>query len=201
MGRRRLAAICPQSFFIKPATSNQANDFTALAKLLGEIEQGRLGDPPVLSLHRAAVLRSRRSQQLGAAGLADEAKGPRRVVIEKPFGTDLASAKHLNEAVHNVFAEQQVYRIDHYLGKETVQNMLVLRFANSIFEPVWNRHYIDHVQITVAEEVDCRPPRRILRQKRRAARHVPEPSAATADGHGHGIARPVSRPTPCATKK
>jgi glucose-6-phosphate 1-dehydrogenase len=65
----------------------------------------------------------------------------------------LASAQHLNEAVHKVFAERQVYRIDHYLGKETVQNMLVLRFANSIFEPVWNRRYIDHVQITAAEEV------------------------------------------------
>jgi glucose-6-phosphate 1-dehydrogenase len=75
------------------------------------------------------------------------------VVIEKPFGTDLASARQLNQAVHRVFAEDQVYRIDHYLGKETVQNLLVLRFANSIFEPVWNRNFIDHVQITVAEEL------------------------------------------------
>jgi glucose-6-phosphate 1-dehydrogenase len=76
------------------------------------------------------------------------------VIIEKPFGTDLATAEKLNSAVHAVFNEQQVYRIDHYLGKETVQNLLVLRFANTIFEPVWNRNYIDHVQITVAEEVD-----------------------------------------------
>jgi glucose-6-phosphate 1-dehydrogenase len=76
------------------------------------------------------------------------------VIIEKPFGTDLASARQLNAAVHAVFSEQQVYRIDHYFGKETVQNLLVLRFANTIFEPVWNRNYIDHVQITVAEEVD-----------------------------------------------
>ena len=75
-------------------------------------------------------------------------------MIEKPFGIDLASAQQLNEAIHRVFREQQVYRIDHYLGKETVQNLLVLRFANTIFEPVWNRNYIDHVQITVAEEVD-----------------------------------------------
>ena len=76
------------------------------------------------------------------------------MIIEKPFGTDLASAMHLNTVVHAVFSEKQVYRIDHYLGKETVQNMLVLRFANTIFEPIWNRHYIDHVQITAAEEVN-----------------------------------------------
>lgn len=77
----------------------------------------------------------------------------RRIVIEKPFGTDLETAQELNAQLHGVFSENQVYRIDHYLGKETVQNMLVLRFANSIFEPIWNRNYIDHVQITVAEEV------------------------------------------------
>lgn len=77
----------------------------------------------------------------------------RRLVVEKPFGTDLETAQELNAQLHGVFAENQVYRIDHYLGKETVQNMLVLRFANSIFEPIWNRNYIDHVQITVAEEV------------------------------------------------
>ena len=101
--------------------------------------------------------------QLGAAGLASEDRGPRRVVIEKPFGTDLATAQELNRKVHEVFAEHQVYRIDHYLGKETVQNVLVLRFANSIFEPIWNRNYIDHVQITAAEDVDRRAPGRLLR--------------------------------------
>jgi glucose-6-phosphate 1-dehydrogenase len=130
----------------------QAGDFTALAKRLDELEQGRQGTR-VYYLSTAPQLYEQAVAQLGAAGLADESKGPRRVVIEKPFGTDLASAQHLNEAVHKVFSENQVYRIDHYLGKETVQNMLVLRFANSIFEPVWNRRYIDHVQITTAEEV------------------------------------------------
>ncbi len=90
---------------------------------------------------------------LGEAGLADEANGSRRIVIEKPFGTDLQTARSLNEEIHRVFSEKQIYRIDHYLGKETVQNLFVLRFANSIFEPLWNRNYIDHVQITVAEEV------------------------------------------------
>jgi glucose-6-phosphate 1-dehydrogenase len=76
-----------------------------------------------------------------------------RVVIEKPFGRDLKSAEELNDCVHAVFDESQVYRIDHYLGKETVQNVLALRFANAIFEPIWNRRYVDHVQITVAEEI------------------------------------------------
>src|SRR5262249_38061891 len=77
----------------------------------------------------------------------------RRLIIEKPFGRDLASARELNRTVREYFAESQVYRIDHYLGKETVQNILVFRFANTLFEPVWNYNYIDHVQITVAESV------------------------------------------------
>ena len=80
-----------------------------------------------------------------------ETNGWRRVVIEKPFGYDLASARHLNCQLHEVFKESQIYRIDHYLGKETVQNLLVLRFANGIFEPLWNRNYVDHVEVTSAE--------------------------------------------------
>jgi glucose-6-phosphate 1-dehydrogenase len=95
-------------------------------------------------------------KHLGAVGLAkpkDPGKTWTRVIIEKPFGRDLASAKELNRVVTGVFDEEQVYRIDHYLGKETVQNLLVFRFANGIFEPVWNRRYIDHVQIAVAEEL------------------------------------------------
>src|SRR5215470_16684192 len=90
---------------------------------------------------------------LGAAGLADEAKGWSRIVIEKPFGRDLESAKKLNAEIASVFEEHQVYRIDHYLGKETVQNLLVFRFGNSLFEPVWNRNNIDYVEITAAESV------------------------------------------------
>jgi glucose-6-phosphate 1-dehydrogenase len=93
-------------------------------------------------------------KQLGASGLALEEKGHwRRVVIEKPFGTDLDSAKTLNREIKQVLAERQIYRIDHYLGKETVQNILVFRFDNAIFEPIWNRRYIDHIQITNAETV------------------------------------------------
>jgi glucose-6-phosphate 1-dehydrogenase len=92
-------------------------------------------------------------QQLGAAGLAkeDPPHAWTRVVMEKPFGTSLATAQALNQLVNGVFKEDQIYRIDHYLGKETVQNILALRLANGIYEPIWNRRYIDHVQITVAE--------------------------------------------------
>jgi glucose-6-phosphate 1-dehydrogenase len=93
------------------------------------------------------------AESLGAQGLDTVEGADVRIVIEKPFGTDLASALELNRHVLDVFDESQVFRIDHYLGKETVQNMLVLRFANGIFEPLWSRSYIDHVQITVAEEV------------------------------------------------
>ena len=92
-------------------------------------------------------------EQLGKAGLNRSEHGWRRIVIEKPFGYDLSSARTLNKQVHSVFEESQVYRIDHYLGKETVQNILTLRFANAIFEPLWNRNFIDHVQISVAESV------------------------------------------------
>jgi glucose-6-phosphate 1-dehydrogenase len=90
--------------------------------------------------------------QLGRTGLTREENGAwRRVIIEKPFGTDLASARALNQKLLGVLGEHQIYRIDHYLGKETVQNILVMRFANGLFEPIWNRDHIDHVQITVAE--------------------------------------------------
>ena len=93
-------------------------------------------------------------EQLSKSGLAKPADGQwRRVVIEKPFGHDLASAKELNKVVNRVFPEHTVFRIDHYLGKETVQNILALRFANQLFDPIWNAHYVDHVQITMAEDI------------------------------------------------
>jgi glucose-6-phosphate 1-dehydrogenase len=94
------------------------------------------------------------SRELGRAGMLKEENGVwRRLVVEKPFGTDLASARALNGELLKIVDEQQIYRIDHYLGKETVQNILVLRFANGMFEPIWNRNHIDHVQITVDEKL------------------------------------------------
>ena len=92
-------------------------------------------------------------RQLGAAGLARREEGWRRVVVEKPFGRDLESARALDAELHRVLREDQIFRIDHYLGKETVQNILAFRFANGVFEPIWNRRYVDHVQITVAESL------------------------------------------------
>jgi glucose-6-phosphate 1-dehydrogenase len=93
------------------------------------------------------------SKELGRAGMLKENGTWRRLIVEKPFGTDLASAKELNDALLKLVEEHQIYRIDHYLGKETVQNILVLRFANGMFEPIWNRNHIDHIQITVDERL------------------------------------------------
>lgn len=97
-------------------------------------------------------------KNLGESGLAIQERAPgspwRHIIIEKPYGRDLETAQELNQQVHKVFSEDQVYRIDHYLGKETAQNILFFRFANTIFEPVWDRRYIDNVQITVAESID-----------------------------------------------
>jgi glucose-6-phosphate 1-dehydrogenase len=92
--------------------------------------------------------------RLGKTDLASQQQGWRRIIVEKPFGNDLASARELNQVLHSVFDESQVYRIDHYLGKETAQNILFFRFANTIFEPIWNRRYVDNIQITVSETVD-----------------------------------------------
>src|SRR4249919_330449 len=123
------------------------NDFaTHLEKIDAEFgTQGRrIFDAAVPPTAYADIVR-----RIGEAGLQRDAK----IVLEKPFGRDLQSARELNEVIHSVFDETQVFRIDHYLGKETVQNILAFRFANGMFEPIWNRRYIDHVQITVAEKI------------------------------------------------
>ena len=124
-----------------------------LERVLAEVESS---DKPANRLYYLALapfLFAPAVLAMGSAGYQVEKDCWRRVVVEKPFGIDLSTAKELNRAIHSVFAEHQVYRIDHYLGKETVQNLLVFRFANAIFEPLWSRNYIDNIQITVAESV------------------------------------------------
>ena len=132
-----------------------SNTFVKLRERLAAIDTGLHTEGNYLFyLATAPKFFSQIVQQLGAAGLSRQESGHwRRVVIEKPFGHDLESARALNREIKNVLQENQIFRIDHYLGKETVQNIMVFRFDNAIFEPIWNRRYIDHVQITNAETV------------------------------------------------
>jgi glucose-6-phosphate 1-dehydrogenase len=124
-----------------------------LEQRLAEIGEGGGGSNLLFYLATPPQAYTGLVDALSAVGLTVERDGWRRVLIEKPFGSDLETARQLNAALHRHLREDQIYRIDHYLGKETVQNVMVLRFANSIFEPIWNRNYIDHVQITAAEAV------------------------------------------------
>jgi glucose-6-phosphate 1-dehydrogenase len=128
-------------------------DGIAPLKAWFETNEGAAGGRRVYYLSISPELYPQVSTALGEAGLCQENGGFRRLVIEKPFGHDLSTAKALNQALHRHWSENQLYRIDHYLGKETVQNILIFRFANTMFEPLWNYQYIDHVQITVGETV------------------------------------------------
>ena len=142
-----------QIFYLSADVTSQG-DLLGLQPRLEELEGNSNGNANrVYYLALAPSLYEKAITNLGETGMARQSGGWRRVVIEKPFGTGLSSAQHLNNVAHAAFDESQIYRIDHYLGKETVQNLLVMRFANTIFEPLWNRNYIDHVQITVAETV------------------------------------------------
>jgi glucose-6-phosphate 1-dehydrogenase len=136
----------------QPGTFTSLDDFHLLAERLIHLEDGPanrlfyLATPPRFFPEVVGAL--------GKLGLTEETGGWRRVVIEKPFGTDAETADELNRQLHQVWDENQIYRIDHYLGKETVQNILTFRFANSIYEPLWNHNFIDHIQITVSEKID-----------------------------------------------
>ncbi len=127
--------------------------YAALAKTLEKIESKTGCRNRLYYLATPPGSYAEIARRLGEAGLAHSDNGWARIIVEKPFGYDLASAAELNRTLNSAFDEDQIYRIDHYLGKETVQNILVFRFANGIFEPIWNRRYVDHVQITVAESI------------------------------------------------
>ncbi len=145
-----------ENIYYQPGDLADARDYLKLADTLNELE-----DKPSNRLYYLAISPDFYHQtilNLGKAGLASqegsESAPWKHVIVEKPFGKDLQTARELNKIIHQVFSEDQVYRIDHYLGKETAQNILFFRFANTIFEPVWDRRYVDNIQITVAESVD-----------------------------------------------
>ena len=152
---RRSGTSCRRASGSSPARSATTSPSTGWPDTIADLDQARgtggnhafyLSIPP--GLFQTVV------DQLREHGLAEQQPGRwSRVVIEKPFGHDLASAQELNRIVSSVFPSSSVFRIDHYLGKETVQNLLALRFANQLFEPVWNNNYVDHVQITMAEDI------------------------------------------------
>jgi glucose-6-phosphate 1-dehydrogenase len=150
-----------RNLFYCQSDFNDREGYYRLADLLEKLdnEQGTLGNR-IFYLATPPTTDSEIIYQIGGAGLARSSshgngneEGWTRIIVEKPFGRDLASAQKLNRELSRVFRENQIYRIDHYMGKETVQNILAFRFANGIFEPLWNHNYIDHVQILVAESL------------------------------------------------
>ena len=144
---------CAAGMFYTPTDVEDEESFKRLSELLSQMDQERgTSGNRLFYFSTPPSLYAPLTRRLGSVGL-NRSSGWTRVIIEKPFGHDLESMQALNKQVLDVFREDQVYRIDHYLGKETVQNILVLRFANGIFEPLWNRRYIDHIQITAAESL------------------------------------------------
>jgi glucose-6-phosphate 1-dehydrogenase len=148
------SSFCGCVFYLR-GDSKDPQTYRELKRFLRDLDAGRgTQGNRVYYLASSPSLVSPIVERLGEAGMNEgEGGGWARLVVEKPFGRDLTSARELNRDIRRYFRERQIYRIDHYLGKETVQNILALRFANGIFEPVWSQHYVDHVQITVAEDI------------------------------------------------
>lgn len=140
--------------FYQPIDTQKAEDYALVKNKLSELNKKfDLQKNYIFYLSTPPQLYSLIPKYLYGQGLTLQQKGFRRIIIEKPFGHDLQSAKELNKLLLGFFEEEQIYRIDHYLGKETVQNLMVTRFANGIYEPLWNRNYVDHVEITTAENL------------------------------------------------
>ena len=149
----RIDSFTEDLYYLSMDTSLQS-DFEKLKSLLVEFdEQSGIGGNYIFYMATPPSLYETIAVNLSASGLCDQENGFRRIIIEKPFGYDLESGRKLNRTLHGLASEEQIFRIDHYLGKETVQNLLVTRFANGIFEPLWNRNYIDRIEITSAENI------------------------------------------------
>ena len=141
-------------FFYEDLGGDYESDYAPLRKRVGDLNDSWKTEGNIMYyLSTPPTLYETIAKNLEASGLSTQNNGWKRMIVEKPFGYDLETAKALNKGLQTYFKEKQIYRIDHYLGKETVQNLLVTRFANTIFEPLWNRNYIHHVEITNAESV------------------------------------------------
>ena len=165
-----------------PGTFDDDSVFESLGEELGKFdEEAGLPFNRIFYLSTSPAFFAQIVGKLGEHGLDRHDDADVRVVIEKPFGTRLAEAQELNRKVLSVLDESQVYRIDHYLGKETVQNVLAFRFANGMFEPIWNRNFIDYVQITASEDIGIGSRAGYYDIAGRAARPGPEPHAPAAE--------------------
>ena len=147
-----IAKFAKNLYYVSIHTSSQES-YQKLANRLDELNSKFLIQNYIYYLAIPPKLYSTVAHNLGIYHLAQEEKGFKRLIVEKPFGYDLQSSKELNQKLLEIFQENQIYRIDHYLGKETVQNVFVTRFSNGIFEPLWNRNYIQHIEITSAESI------------------------------------------------
>jgi len=153
VGEDKLKSFAEKLYYLPTDTSSQ-EDYDELKVKLYEIDSSCKTERNfIFYLSTPPSLYDKAAKKLAKAGLSDQSDGWKRLVIEKPFGYDLKTAKELNKKLLEDYEEDQLYRIDHYLGKETVQNLFVTRFANSIFEPLWNRNYVNHIEITSAESV------------------------------------------------